>query len=124
MARVKYLGSAHIRRFDKGETFNGQYPAGLSEALEWSIESAHVLDVDVPSEVLDLILEQPDFRDVTNVKRVPRSLGERLWQGETQPEPLSESGTGEEGTEASSATSPGGTTVGGSTAGPRGGRRG
>lgn len=116
--RVKYLGSADRRILPKGENFGGQLAEPLDKDLEWTPETNHILDLEeegVSEEAVSLILEQDDFRDVTDLKRIPASENEKIFRGApSSTEPAGSSGGG--GT-AGTAAATGGTTTGGSTGG-------
>lgn len=81
---VKYMGGAHVRQIDKGETFDGRYPSGLESDLKWSRENNFVVDADalgLSKEAVELLLEDDAFKDVTNHKRIPSSEAEQRWYG-------------------------------------------
>lgn len=124
--RVKYLGSADIRVLPKGENFGGQLADPLDKDLEWNHENHHLLDLEeegVSKEAVELILEQDDFRDVTDLKRIPSSTNEQMFRGapsSSEPAPGSAGGTGGSGG-TTGRTAAGGSTGGGGTAGTAGG---
>lgn len=69
---VKWMGDSDVRIILKGDTFDGKLPAGLDHELRWNWENNHCQDVsDLAPEVVDLVLAEPDFIDVTDMKVVP-----------------------------------------------------
>ena len=78
---IKYMGDSDVRVILKGETFNGEYPEGVAETLEWNPDNGHVVDVEDDPTVIELLLEQPggEFTDVTDLKRVPRNAWQDRW---------------------------------------------
>lgn len=141
--KIKYLGSSHVREIAKGTNFGGRLAEPTTKDIEWNLKNNHLIDsddVELSDTALDLLLEDPEFKDVSDMARVPTSLGQQLWQGAKKtehdaqgdvPAQVSDddeppSATGEadntsEVSEASPGTPP---SPGGSTAGGTGGRRG
>lgn len=69
---IKFVGDVDRRVLEKGETWGGRLHGGLSESLVWDWDNNHCLDAsDLDSEVVDLILGEPDFVDVTGLKVHP-----------------------------------------------------
>lgn len=69
---VKWMGDADVRVINKGDTFEGRLPDGLERRLEWNWDNNHVLDIgDLDPEVVELVLSEPDLKDVTGLKTVP-----------------------------------------------------
>lgn len=145
--QIKYLGSSHNRVLEKGEDFGGRLSEPLTKTVEWTLENGHLVDAEeagLSETALELLLEDEEFKDVTDLARVPTSLGQQLWKGAKKTEhdaqgdvpaqvsdddePPSKTGKAEntEGTSEASDTapaSPGGSTS--SAPGPtRAGRRG
>jgi hypothetical protein len=140
MAKVKYMGSADVRRLEKGDDFGGRLADPIGVDLEWSRDNKFVVDTDeagLSAEAVELLLSEADFKDVSDLKRIPTSLNEQIFGG-LPAEPKAVSGTdgedadavdtapvsgkksggkpvGDGGAAAGTST----TTVGGSTAGPR-----
>lgn len=101
--RVKYMGTADVRDIAKGWDFGGQFPSGLSKELvfdasnKWlvDLEEAGVEDADV---VAQLLVDNGDFKDVTELKRVPTNAHQQTYLGmpksvEAEDEPEQSSGT-------------------------------
>lgn len=84
---VKYMGSSDVRRLEKGETFGGQLSKedALAVDLQWDWDNDHLLDLDevegLSDEVIELILEEGDFKDVSEHKRIPLNEAQKLWKG-------------------------------------------
>lgn len=77
---VKAMGTSHVHILEKGESFDGRYPDGLTEPLVFDQSNRWVVNVGgLPQEVQDLIAEQPDFLDVTGLKRVPDSEHQKMF---------------------------------------------
>lgn len=121
---IKYMGTSHIHRLEVGEDFGGQLAKPLEEDLEWNIDNHHVLEVDLPKEAMELLLEEPGFIDVSDMERIPRSEAEDLYRPlPTKTVAHSPEGVQEEpGSGGGSAVPDGGggagsSTVGGSTSG-------
>lgn len=131
--QVKYMGSADVRRLEKGEDFGGRLAEGIFSDIEWTRDNRFIIDTDeagLSEEAVTLLLKEPDFRDITDLKRRPLSENERLFGGFNDADgseaEYAESlkGDDDEGVKTSpGATTPGATTTttGGST---RGGTRG
>lgn len=84
MPKIKYLGTAHVRRVDKGTDFGGRLAEPLTADIVWDLDHHHLVDTDdlgLSEEAVELLLEDPNFRDVSDLKRIPSSLGEQLWRG-------------------------------------------
>lgn len=88
MAKIKYMGSADIRRIEKGERFGGRLAEGTSKDVEWSRENGFVVDTDdfgLSADAVSLLLSEPDFKDVTDASRIPVSLNEKIFGGLSDP---------------------------------------
>jgi hypothetical protein len=130
--KIKYMGTADIRRIEKSDDFAGRLPEKIGVELEWNWENNHVIDTeddpysDLGDEVWELVLSEPDFKDVSDMKRIPLSAGEKLWRSLQEPAVNVAPGgvAGEAGPTGSSGSLTGGgggpTTVGGSTTGDAG----
>jgi hypothetical protein len=130
--KIKYMGTADIRRIEKSDDFAGRLPDKVGVDLEWNWENNHVIDTDdekfsdIGEEVWELVLSEPDFKDVSDMKRIPLSAGEKLWRS-MQDVPVAAPGgvAGEANPTGSSGSLTGGgggtTTTGGSTTGDAGG---
>jgi hypothetical protein len=118
---IKYMGSSHERRVSKGETFDGRLPGGLDRDLVWNKANKWVVDVDgMDSDALELLLEDTaDFKDVTDLKRVPSNDHQKMFLGHKASETVSES-SGDDDANPAGGGDGGGTSVGGSTAGDAG----
>lgn len=84
--QVKYMGLADVRKLEKGEDFGGRLNKdyALDRDIEWNWENNHVIDTDevegVDDEFWTLLLEEPDFKDVTDMKRIPTNEAQRTWR--------------------------------------------
>lgn len=135
--RIKYMGGADIRRLEKGEDFGGRLATPLDRDIEWNWENRHLIDTDeyegVDDEFWSILVEEEDFRDVSELKRIPTNLAQQRWKAmpkSEEPDPsVKSSGTAETDTTDRAAGGPSeatptpaaGTTTGGSTRGGRGG---
>lgn len=140
--RIKYMGTSDVRRLEKGETFNGQLSdeLALPVDLQWDDDNHFVINTDddkfsdVDDEFWTLLLEEGEFKDVSDLKRIPPSEGQKLWRGmkesapnpEVAPEGVAGNVTDKRGGQASPGDAPttttGGSTGGGTTGGTTGGR--
>lgn len=112
---IKYMGTDDVRKIEKGDTFAGQLPAGVSEDLEWNIENHWVVSVE-DEDVAALVLTQPNMKDVTDLKRVPANEHQKMFLG-LGSQPVAEVAPEGDPVLASSTVSDTGTTTGGSTTG-------
>lgn len=129
---VKYMGSSHVRVLEKGEDFDGRLADPLTDDLVWDQKNKWVVNVgELPTEAQDLLLEQPDFKDVSDLKRVPSNLHQQMFLGhkasesvedavvvETAKDESTDEANPEGGAESGT---PAVTNTGGSTRGRRGG---
>lgn len=131
--KIKYMGPSDVRTLAKGEDFGGQLATPLDRDIVWDWDNKHVIDTDdfgLSEGVAELILEQPDFKDVTDLDRIPVNEAQKLWKQMrgTEEAPgkveTKKSGTAETDTdtaagggvsEAADVTGAGTTTTGGST---------
>lgn len=133
MSLVKYMGTADIRRLEKGEDFSGRLAEPITSDLEWSRDNRFIIDTDeagLSPEAVELLLSEPDFKDVTDLKRIPTSLHEQIYGGlppEDDPSTPEDESAGDAvqtetvtGEKSGSQPVGGGTATGGGTA--RGGR--
>lgn len=84
MARIKYMGSADIRVIDKGHDFNGRLVEGLSKGLVFSEANRWIVDTDeaeLSAEAVELLVGDPDFKDVSDAKTIPSNLHQRMFKG-------------------------------------------
>lgn len=105
--RVKYMGTSDVRRIEKGADFGGQLSkeAALSVDLQWDWDNNHIIDTeeesfsDVSDEFWDLLLESgTEFKDVTDMRRVPTNGAQQMWKGAKKTEDNPEGATHESGT--------------------------
>lgn len=137
--QIKYLGTAHIRLLEKGESWNKRLKDGLSKDVSWSIDNHFLVDTEeagLSDDAVELLLEDPEFKDVTDLQRIPVSAAENLWHGirdksfdRTDPRvdadgvfhsTLVDGGSDDVTATGASATGTGTTTTGGSTTGDAG----
>jgi len=78
------MGSADVRRIDKGETWGGRLGTPLEATLVFSKENNWVIDSDevgISQTAVDLLLEDKEgFKDVTSLERIPTNLNQQLFQ--------------------------------------------
>jgi hypothetical protein len=137
---IKYMGSSDVRELRPTDDFGGQLADGLGHAVRWDWSNKHVVDVSdvdgngaaLADEAVELLLEEqymdqngrlvPEFKDVTDMKRIPLGAAQRMWRGMVERPAtgaVNESGLADQtpfsglGTGAGA----GGTTTGGSTPG-------
>lgn len=82
--KIKYLGSSTVRRLEKGEDWGGRLAAPLETAVVFGDANRQLIDTDeagLSDEAVELLLEDPDFKDVTDAKRIPSSLHEKMFLG-------------------------------------------
>jgi hypothetical protein len=133
---IKYMGAADERSISKSDTFGGRLSDGAGADLVWNRDNHFIVDAEelgMSDEAVDLLLEDADFRDVTDLKRIPSNDNEVLFLGypksvesdEGEVRAAAGGGQGAGGTGGSS-TAATGTTVGGSTTkgGTKGGSKG
>lgn len=84
--KIKYMGSSDIHFIDAGENWSGELAEPLSKRVQWDWDNNHVVDAEeagLSDEALELLLEDSEnFRDVTDLKRVPRGQADKLWRGQ------------------------------------------
>lgn len=124
--KIKYMGTADERVIAKNDDFGGRLPDAAGVELRWNWENHHVIDTDdakyddVSDEAWELVLEEPGFKNVTDLKRIPAGLAESTWKGvgasEVNVAPGGVAGNAEP-TSSSEADADTTTTTGGSTAG-------
>lgn len=130
MSRIKYLGSADRRSIPKGTNWKGRLPESTQKELVWSHENHFIVDTEeaeLTDEQVQLILEDSNFRDVSDLKMIPQSISEQRRTGVTKVSADSVSEESSSGTSkkkatrtsggGASATGEGATTAGGSTSG-------
>jgi hypothetical protein len=95
--QIKYMGSADIRRLEKGEAFGGRLNEkyALDRDIEWNWENNHVIDTDdfdgVHEEFWSLLLGErfpeaedgpqgAEFIDVTDKVRIPTNAAQQMWR--------------------------------------------
>ena len=82
--KVKYMGSADIRRLEKGEDFGGRLGEPLDRDIEWNWDNKHVIDTEefssVDDEFWSLLLDDPEFKDVSGMKRIPTNGAQQTWR--------------------------------------------
>lgn len=113
--QIKYMGSADVRRLEKGEHFGGRLNEkyALDGDIEWNWENNHVINTDnhpgVDEEFWKLLLEiefpeenesglsGKEFKDVTDLKRIPTNAAQQTWRAapKTEEGVTTESGTAE-----------------------------
>jgi len=138
MPKLKYMGTSDLRDINKGDTFGGRLPDGLSVYVKWDASNNWIVDTDalgLSADEVELILTEDNFKDVTDLKRVPTNEHQRMFLGmkggEEPEEAFNDSASRDEPAandedKASSGSVVGGgpTTTGGSTSGTTGGGRG
>lgn len=91
--RIKYMGNADNRILEKGTDFGGRLGEPLDREIEWNWDNNHVIDTEdfdgVDEEFWSLLLDEPDFKDVTNLKRIPTNEAQQMWRAM----PASEAGS-------------------------------
>lgn len=130
MAKIKYLGSADVREIEKGETFAGRLAEATTKTLRFDRSNNFVIDTEeagLSEDAVALLLTDDQFKDVTDAKRIPLSLNEKIFHGLSDADeddvagPVqTEAVTGKKSGSAPAGSGRGGgttTTVGGSTAG-------
>lgn len=135
--KIKYMGLADIRTIEKNDNFSGRLANKVGVDLVWDWNNNHLIDTedeqyaDVDDEVWELVLTEPDMRDVSEMKRIPLSEGEKMWRsmqegGSALVAPGGVAGDADPVGSSGSITGGGDgeTTVGGSTPGDGGGRKG
>lgn len=80
MARLKYMGSAHRRVFEKGVTFNNRLSEPIEQDIVFDLASGHVIDTHgLHDAVVQVLLEDPNIVDVSKFEVAPTGLAEELW---------------------------------------------
>jgi hypothetical protein len=86
---VKYMGAADVRVIEKGDDFGGTLSEGLPKTLEWNWDNRHVVDVTeaglTDAQVETLLAYEghsgAEFKDVTDMERIPVNRAQQLWRG-------------------------------------------
>lgn len=87
--KIKYMGSSDVRVISKGDDFNGRLPGGLEARVEFSRDNRFVVDTSelgLSQEAVDLLLTDDEMKDVSDLKRVPSNLNEKIFGGIVDPE--------------------------------------
>jgi hypothetical protein len=109
--KIKYVGSSHVRRLDKGEDFGGRLAKPLEKKVEWNFANNHIVDAGeagLSDAAVELLLEQqadmfdsgqydeddpeqptdentiqtlPEFVDVSNEDVIQPSLAQQIYLG-------------------------------------------
>lgn len=117
---LKFMGSADVRTVPKGTDFGGQLKKedAVQKDVVFNSSNHWMVDTDeagLSTEQVDLLVESGDFKDVTDMKRVPVNDNQAMFHSmksvpDVEVDLVSE---------ASSTTSDTGTTTGGSTTAAR-----
>lgn len=102
MARLKYMGTSHVRTFEKGETWNNRLDTPLAADIEFKLSEGHVIDTsaaDIPESVVSLILEDPEFTDISDFEVAPTGYAEQLYLGRPVSQGIYKDGKAPEPTE-------------------------
>lgn len=81
---VKYMGSADVRLVESGEDFAGRLATPIDSTVRWDKDNSWVVDteeVGLSPEAVALLVEEPDFQDVTGLERVPVNLVQSIFYG-------------------------------------------
>lgn len=81
---VKYMGSADVRLIESGEDFAGRLATPVDKTVQWDKDNHWVVDTDevgLSPEAIALLVEEPDFQDVTGLERVPVNLVQSIFYG-------------------------------------------
>lgn len=132
--KIKYMGTADVRRIEKSDNFNGRLAEKIGVDLEWNWENNHVIDTDddkysdIGDEVWELVLSEPNMKDVSDLQRIPLGEAERMWRGmheagnvQTAPGGVAGNANPQGGSAGITGGGGGTTTTGGSTTGDAGG---
>jgi hypothetical protein len=114
--KIKYMGSSHIRSIPKGESFGGRLAEPTTKDLEFNQDNFWVIDtedVELSEDAVALLLEDPEFKDVSEMKRIPVNKHQAIFQAMKSVSDEEEHVI----STVASTVSDTGTTVGGSTAG-------
>lgn len=91
--RIKYMGNADIRKLEVGTDFGGRLGVPLDREIEWNWDNNHVIDTDdfasVDEEFWSLLLDEPDFKDISGMKRVPVNEAQQMWRAMSDDAPAS-----------------------------------
>jgi len=118
------MGSADVRKIEKGETWGGRLGTPLESTLVFSKENHWIVDSDeagMSQVAVDLLLEDKEgFKDVTGLERLPTNLNQQLFQALPKTEKAEVDAVVAEGPQTSGDTAVGNegadtTTTGGST---------
>lgn len=122
--KIKYLGSADRRSVPKGTNANGRLAEPFAKEVVWDHDNHFLVDTEeteLTDEQVQVLLEDPNFKDVTDLKMIPQSIAEQQRTGKTKvaAETVDEDGDEEESSTAkkkATRTSGGGAGGGGATA--------
>lgn len=80
MAKLKYMGTAHVRTIPAGSDWNGRLAEPLDKDVVFSIKNGHLFQTgSLSPAVVDLILEDPDIIDVSDYEVAPTGKAEEMW---------------------------------------------
>lgn len=91
MSKIKYMGSADVRRLNAGENFGGRLATPLSESVVWNAENNWVVDTDeagLSAEAVALLSKEVGFLDVSDLELVPVNDNQKIFRGMSDPEPV------------------------------------
>ena len=77
---IKYMGSSDVCILEKGEDWNKRLADPLEKDVVFDKADGHIANVeDLSPEAVELILEDPRFKDVTSLKRIPANDHEKIF---------------------------------------------
>lgn len=82
--KVKYMGSSHEHSLESGDDFGGRLSEGLSSTVVFNRDNNWIVDTDeagLSSEAVEVMIESGDFKDVTDLKRIPSNENQKIFLG-------------------------------------------
>lgn len=80
--KVKFMGSSHEHTLDKGDNFGGRLGEGLPKKVVFNRDNGWVVDaaeVGLTDAAVAVLVESGDFKDVTDMERVPTNLHQQIF---------------------------------------------
>lgn len=88
--KLKFMGTSHEHHLDKGDDFGGRISEGIPQAVVFNRDNNWVVDTDevgLSAEAAAVLTESGDFKDVTDLKRIPANEHQRIFMAMGASEP-------------------------------------
>lgn len=82
--KLQYDGTSDFVILNVGEDWAGRLATPLATKIVFSPENNHIVDSDevgLSDVAIELLLEDPAYRDVTDMERIPATQWQKMWGG-------------------------------------------